>query len=99
MGEEESANGFKALAALCLFGIAALGGMLPMRLQDVGSRVISALNTAAGGVFFASAMVKLLRSTSKYRYNNNSSIHETLLLVVPLSVLEMKLCSVKHPVR
>lgn len=55
--EHESANGFKLVAALCLFTIAATGGMLPMRLKDLGSRVISSLNTAAGGVFFASAMV------------------------------------------
>lgn len=52
-----SADLFKATAALILFSIAIVGGLLPMRLQDVGSKVVSCLNTAAGGVFFASAMV------------------------------------------
>jgi len=52
-----SADFFKAMASLILFTIAMVGGMLPRRLQNVGSRVVSCLNMAAGGVFFASAMV------------------------------------------
>lgn len=57
-GEEHgSAESFKLAAAMCLFAVAVIGGILPLRLKDVGSRVISSLNTAAGGVFFASAMV------------------------------------------
>lgn len=53
-----SADLFKATASLVLFSIALVGGLLPQRLQNVGSRVVSCLNTAAGGVFFASAMVR-----------------------------------------
>lgn len=56
-GPPPSAEFFKATAALVLFLIAVVGGLLPVHLQDVGSKVVSCLNTAAGGVFFASAMV------------------------------------------
>lgn len=55
---EPSADLFKATAALILFSIALVGGLLPQRLQDVGNKVVSCLNMAAGGVFFASAMVR-----------------------------------------
>lgn len=60
MGEEQqpSADFFKVAAALILFAIAVVGGLLPQRLQDIGSRAVSCLNMAAGGVFFASAMVR-----------------------------------------
>lgn len=69
MGEEReegqgSADAFKAIAALCLFTMAAIGGILPRHLQNVSSRVTSSLNSAAGGVFFASAMVSPLSSSS-----------------------------------
>lgn len=53
-----SADLFKFAAASILFFVALVGGMLPRRLQNVGSKVVSCLNTAAGGVFFASAMVR-----------------------------------------
>lgn len=56
--EVPSADLFKAIASLILFIIALIGGILPQRLQNVGSKVVSCLNTAAGGVFFASAMVR-----------------------------------------
>ena len=56
--EMPSADLFKATASLILFTIALIGGVLPQRLQNVGSQVVSCLNTAAGGVFFASAMVR-----------------------------------------
>lgn len=58
MSEAPSADVFKATAALILFSIALVGGILPRRLRNVGSKVVSCLNTAAGGVFFASAMVR-----------------------------------------
>lgn len=56
--EMPSAGIFKAAAAFILFSIALVGGILPQRLKNVGSKVVSCLNTAAGGVFFASAMVR-----------------------------------------
>lgn len=56
--EQPSADFFKVTASLILFSIALVGGILPQRLQNVGSKVVSCLNTAAGGVFFASAMVR-----------------------------------------
>lgn len=62
MSEAPSADLFKAIAALILFSIALVGGILPRRLRNVGSRVVSCLNTAAGGVFFASAMVRANQS-------------------------------------
>lgn len=61
-----SADLFKAMAALVLFLIALVGGVLPLRIESVGSRVVSCLNTAAGGVFFASAMVR-------HNKNNNTA--------------------------
>lgn len=62
MGAEvPSADLFKATSSLILFSIALIGGILPQRLQNVGSKVVSCLNTAAGGVFFASAMVGVKR--------------------------------------
>lgn len=62
MSEAPSADVFKATSAVILFSIAAAGGILPQRLQNVGSKVVSCLNTAAGGVFFASAMVRATRN-------------------------------------
>lgn len=58
MSEATSVEIFKATAALILFSIALVGGILPRRLRNVGSKVVSCLNTAAGGVFFASALVR-----------------------------------------
>lgn len=52
-----SADFFKVMASFILFAIAMVGGMLPRRLQNVGSKVVSCLNMAAGGVFFATSMV------------------------------------------
>ncbi|CBJ25854.1 conserved unknown protein [Ectocarpus siliculosus] len=62
---EPSADLFKATAALILFSIALVGGLLPQRLQNVGKKVVSCLNMAAGGVFFASAMVHMLPESSE----------------------------------
>lgn len=59
--EIPSADLFKVAAASILFSIALIGGILPQRLQNVGVKVVSCLNTAAGGVFFASAMVSTTR--------------------------------------
>lgn len=56
--QQASTIAFKVVAAATLFTIAAAGGMLPMRLRGVDLRVLSSLNTAAGGVFFSSAMVR-----------------------------------------
>lgn len=57
MGDKSSADAFKMVAVMVLIVVAAGGGMLPTCLKDINSGIISALNTAAGGVFFASAMV------------------------------------------
>eukprot|EP00903_Cladosiphon_okamuranus_P018110 g16665.t2 len=68
MGDVEeipSADFFKITASLILFSIAFVGGVLPQRLENVGSKVVSCLNTAAGGVFFASAMVHMLPESSE----------------------------------
>ncbi|CAM9241768.1 unnamed protein product [Ectocarpus sp. 12 AP-2014] len=62
---EPSADLFKAIAALILFSIALVGGLLPQRLQDVGKKVVSCLNMAAGGVFFSTAMVHMLPESSE----------------------------------
>lgn len=69
--EHPSADLFKVTAALILFVIAVIGGLLPRRAQKVGSRLVSCLNTAAGGVFFASAMVSehmILLCSSRAQY-------------------------------
>ncbi|CAN0120646.1 unnamed protein product, partial [Hapterophycus canaliculatus] len=63
--EHPSAELFKATAALILFGIALAGGLLPQQVQGVGARVVSCLNTAAGGVFFASALTHMLPESSE----------------------------------
>ncbi|CAN0357561.1 unnamed protein product [Ascophyllum nodosum] len=61
MEESESSVGlFKITAALLLFCFAVVGGLLPQKLKNIGSKVVSCLNTAAGGVFLASAMVHML---------------------------------------
>lgn len=62
MGDASSStDAFKAVAALALLSMGIVGGLLPLWLQDVASQILSGLNTAAGGVFFASAMVRALR--------------------------------------
>ena len=61
MEESESSVGlFKITAALLLFCFAVVGGLLPQKLKNIGSKVVSCLNTAAGGVFLASAMVRTI---------------------------------------
>lgn len=54
---ESDVRVFKIVAALLLFTFAIAGGLLPYKLRNISAKVVSCLNTAAGGVFFATAMV------------------------------------------